>query len=67
MKPSKRILLLGLFIFVVLSGVGLYLMTTFAVGNDEAARRIAEVWGGAVGILVPFIGILWWLERRKNG
>jgi hypothetical protein len=66
MKQSSRILLLGLFVFVVLSGIGLYLMSTIAVGNDVAARRIAEVWGGAMGILVPLIGIGWWVVRRKN-
>jgi hypothetical protein len=66
MKLSSRILLLGLFIFVVLSGVGLYLMSTIAVGNPEAARRIAEVWGGAIGIVVPLIGISWWVARRKS-
>jgi hypothetical protein len=66
MKLSSRILLLGLFIFAVLSGVGLYLMSTIAVGNPEAARRITTVWGGVMGILVPLIGIWWWVARRKS-
>jgi hypothetical protein len=67
MKLSKKILLLGFFIFAVLTGIGLFLMSTIAVGNPEAAKRIVESWGIAMGVLIGFIGVWWWAERRKNG
>jgi hypothetical protein len=65
MKQSTRVLNLGGFIFAVLSGLALLLLWTVAADNAEAARRIATVWGGAVGILIPAIAIWWWNVRMR--
>lgn len=66
MKQSKKILIFGLILFVLLTGLAALLLSTIAVGNAEAAKRIAEVWGMATGIIIPAFSIWWFVERRKE-
>lgn len=60
-------MLLGLFILVVLGGISVLLLATIASGNPEAAVRIFTVLGGALGIALPVLGILYWNMKRKGG
>jgi hypothetical protein len=67
MRQSTKFLLLGLFIFLVLSGLAVVLLTTIGVGNAEASKRIAEAWGICMGVLVALIGVPWWARGERAG
>jgi hypothetical protein len=66
MRKTTRFLSLGLFIFLLLSGLAVALLQTVGVGNAEASKRIIEVWSICMGVLVAFSGVMWWGARRKD-
>jgi hypothetical protein len=59
MRKSTRFLLLGLFIFLLVSGLAVALLQTVGVGNAEASKRIIEVWSICTGVLVAFSWVMW--------
>lgn len=73
MKPSTRILLVGLVIQAVLGGIAWYLLDAMAKGDltpsgsvEEATTTILTVMGGAMGVLAAITVVLF-LRARSTG
>jgi amino acid transporter len=74
MKPSKRILLLGIVIEGLLAALGFYLLTQLASGGlkptnslAETASTVLSVLGGAMGGLGGLFLVLFFVLKRREG
>jgi hypothetical protein len=65
-KRSKRILILGICVEVVLGALLLLLLNQFGANSAETTRRIGTALGGAMGALGGFFAI-WWFFLRRSG
>jgi hypothetical protein len=73
MKPSRRILLLGIFLELMLAGLGWYLLTQIATGGmktvtsaAEASQTIGSVIGMVMGGLGGLLLVIYFLLKRRG-
>lgn len=73
MKPSIRILLVGIIIEFLLAGIGAFLLNQLATGQMRPANSLEETTsvltttlGGAMGVLGGLILVIFFVLRRKE-
>jgi hypothetical protein len=73
MKPSKRILIAGLAIELLLGGIGAWLLLQLSSGNLKPTHSVAETTstitttlGGIMGGLGGPLLVLWLVARKRE-